>query len=146
MFDVQGKEIYRPGKNADSGQISQPQTPSTPATEPAKQQETQVKKDGLFRVRKNWNDAKSQVGAYRNPKSAIAKAKASGGSYEVYDDYGVPVYPDSYKTGFFRVRKTWADSKSQVSAHKYLEKAIETTDAHKGYSLFDNYGRKIYPV
>ena len=146
VFDVQGKEIYRPGKNADSGQISQPQPAPAPAPTPAKPQETQVKKDGLFRVRKNWNDAKSQVGAYRNPKSAIAKAKASGGSYEVYDDYGVPVYPDSYKTGFFRVRKTWADSKSQVSAHKYLEKAIETTDAHKGYSLFDNYGRKIYPV
>lgn len=102
--------------------------------------------DGLFRVRKSWADSKSQVGAYRNPKNAIEKAKAAGSDYEVYDDHGVPVYPDSYRTGYFRLRKSWKDSGSQISAHKYLSIGISMADSHPGYSLYDEYGRKIYPV
>ena len=86
------------------------------------------------------------MGAYRNPKNAIEKAKAAGSDYEVYDDHGVPVYPDSYRTGYFRLRKSWKDSGSQISAHKYLSIGISMADSHPGYSLYDEYGRKIYPV
>ena len=150
VFDADGNEIYRPGEKPVSGQDTQPQTPSEPAETPAKEQEkpaeTQPPKDGLFRVRRAWDDAKSQVGAYRNPKTAIVKCKAAGDDYEVYDDYGVPVYPDSYRTGYFRVRRKWDDAASQVSAHKYLDRGIDMTDNHPGFSLFDEYGRKIYPV
>ena len=101
--------------------------------------------DGLFRVRKNWSDAKSQLGAYRDPRNGIAKVKEAGKDYELYDDRGVPVYPDSY-SGWFRVRKTWENAKSQLSAHKYLEWAISMADQHPGYSVYDDLGRKIYPV
>lgn len=45
----------------------------------------------LFRVRKSWEDAKSQIGAYGNLESAINLAKERG--YNVYNDKGVLVYP-----------------------------------------------------
>ena len=101
--------------------------------------------DGLFRVRKSWADPKSQKGAYRNPRNGIMKADECGNGYDLFDDHGVPVYPDSY-SGWFRVRKTWEDAKSQISAHKYLVNALDMADKHPGYSVFDSYGRKIYPV
>ena len=103
------------------------------------------KRYGLFRVRKSWADPKSQKGAYRNPRNGIMKADECGNGYELYDDHGVPVYPDSY-SGWFRVRKSWGNTKSQISAHKYLANALDMADKHPGYSVFDSYGRKIYPV
>ncbi len=149
VFDWNGKEVYRPGKAPAPTPAPKP-TPTpepkpAPTPTPAPAPKPTVLNDGLFRVRKTWSDVKSQKGAYRNPKNAIAKAKENSG-YEVYDDHGVPVYPDSYRTGFFRVRKTWANAQSQISAHKYLEIAIKTADAHPGYRVFDQYGRLVYPV
>ena len=141
VYDWNGKEVYRPGKTPEPTPKPEPTPAPTPAPTP-----TPAPADGLFRVRKSGGDSKSQVGAYRNPKNAIEKAKKAGGEYEVYDDHGVPVYPDSYRTGFFRLRKSWGDSGSQISAHKYLAVGISMADSHPGYSLYDAYGRKIYPV
>ncbi len=141
VYDWNGKEVYRPGKTPEPTPKPEPTPAPTPAPTP-----TPAPADGLFRVRKSWGDSKSQVGAYRNPKNAIEKAKKAGGEYEVYDDHGVPVYPDSYRTGYFRLRKSWKDTGSQISAHKYLAVGISMADSHPGYSLYDAYGRKIYPV
>lgn len=44
----------------------------------------------MYRIRKSWNDAKSQVGAYRNLENA---KNACPDGYTVYDKKGVPVYP-----------------------------------------------------
>ena len=140
VYDWTGKEVYRPGKAPEP----------TPAPTPTPKPKPVVPGDGLFRVRKTWGDGTykigGQIGAFRNPKTAIEKAKKAGGEYEVYDDHGVPVYPDSYRTGFFRLRKSWKDAGSQISAHKYLSVGISMADSHPGYSLYDAYGRKIYPV
>ena len=46
----------------------------------------------------------------------------------------------------YRVRKTWADSKSQKGAFSVLANAKKCTDSNKGYSVFDEDGRKVYPV
>jgi N-acetylmuramoyl-L-alanine amidase len=46
----------------------------------------------LYRVRKNWLDSKSQLGAYANLDSAISLAQKNVG-YNVYDKDGVLVYP-----------------------------------------------------
>ena len=46
----------------------------------------------------------------------------------------------------YRVRKTWADSKSQIGAYSILENAKKTCDQHKGYSVFDENGKVVYPV
>jgi hypothetical protein len=45
---------------------------------------------------------------------------------------------------WYRVRKTWADSKSQKGAFKILENAKKCADANPGYSVFDVNGVNIY--
>ena len=47
---------------------------------------------------------------------------------------------------WYRVRKTWADSKSQKGAFHSLEKAKKCADENVGYSVFDEAGNVIYPV
>ena len=46
----------------------------------------------------------------------------------------------------YRVRKTWADSKSQKGAYKVLANAKKCADANPGYSVFDCSGTKVYPA
>lgn len=50
------------------------------------------------------------------------------------------------KAELYRVRKTWADAKSQVGAYKVLANAKISADAHPGYSVFDADGNVVYPV
>ena len=47
--------------------------------------------------------------------------------------------PTTDKTVWYRVRKTWADSKSQLGAYKVL-----VVDANPGYAVFDENGKVIY--
>ena len=46
----------------------------------------------------------------------------------------------------YRVRKTWADAKSQKGAYKILSNAQKCADANPGYSVFDSNGTLVYPV
>ena len=48
------------------------------------------------------------------------------------------------KTELYRVRKTWADSKSQKGAYKILTNAKKCADANPGYSVFDKDGNAVY--
>lgn len=45
----------------------------------------------------------------------------------------------------YRVRKTWADSKSQLGAYKSLANAKKKADANPGYYVFDESGNAVYP-
>ena len=45
---------------------------------------------------------------------------------------------------WYRVRKSWADSKSQIGAFKGLANAKECADKNPGYSVFDVNGVNIY--
>ena len=49
------------------------------------------------------------------------------------------------KASFYRVRKTWADAKSQKGAYKVLANAKKCADANPGYSVFDENGVSVYP-
>lgn len=44
----------------------------------------------------------------------------------------------------YRVRKTWADSKSQLGAYKVLANAKKKADENPGYSVFDENGKAVY--
>ena len=46
----------------------------------------------------------------------------------------------------YRVRKTWADAKSQKGAYKILTNAQKCADANPGYSVLDSNGTLVYPV
>lgn len=50
------------------------------------------------------------------------------------------------KAELYRVRKTWADAKSQKGAYKILSNAKKCADANPGYSVFDSNGTLVYPV
>ena len=51
---------------------------------------------------------------------------------------------ETAKTELYRVRKTWADSKSQNGAYKILTNAKKCADANPGYSVFDKDGNAVY--
>lgn len=54
--------------------------------------------------------------------------------------------PAPNKKQLYRVRKTWADSKSQKGAFSVLANAKKCVDSNKGYSVFDENGKKVYPA
>jgi hypothetical protein len=58
-----------------------------PVVEPAEPKE-------IYRVRKAWEDEKSQVGAYANLNSAKDACDKAGKEYEVYNSQGVAIYPN----------------------------------------------------
>ena len=62
----------------------------------------------MYRVRKTWEDSKSQVGAYTDLENAKKACDKAGKDYEVYNSKGVAIYPveaaeheadGSYKVG-----------------------------------------------
>ena len=114
----------------------------TPAPAPTP---TPAAKD-TYRVRKSWDDAKSQVGAYSILNNAIAKAQAAGSEYKVYDGKGNQVYPE-VKEELYRVRTSWADEKSQIGAYKSLDNAIQKAKASGSqYKVFNSAGKMVYPT
>lgn len=48
------------------------------------------------------------------------------------------------KVKWYRVRKTWADSKSQKGAFKILGNAKKCADQNQGYKVFDADGNVVY--
>lgn len=47
-------------------------------------------------------------------------------------------------TGYYRVRKSWKDAKSQIGAFKDKNNAIDLCKHNKGYKVFDNDGKQVY--
>lgn len=61
---------------------------------------------GYYRVRKSWEDADSQIGAFKDKNNAINLCKNNSG-YRVYDDPGNEIYPLNEsipQNGEFKVR------------------------------------------
>ena len=57
---------------------------------------------------------------------------------------GTGASADKAASQLYRVRKTWADSKSQKGAFSVLANAKKCADSNKGYSVFDGNGKKVY--
>lgn len=53
----------------------------------------------IYRVRKSWSDAKSQIGAYKVLDNAKKKVDANAG-YKVFDASGNIVYPAAANTSY----------------------------------------------
>ncbi|XCP85077.1 glucosaminidase domain-containing protein [Roseburia hominis] len=68
--------------------------------------------------------------------SIIEKWKLT--EYDVKDSGGGEVIR------WFRVRKNWADAKSQKGAYKILDNAKKCADQNPGYSVFDADGKVVY--
>ena len=62
----------------------------------------------LYRVRKDWDNEKSQVGAYSSLENAKKACDKAGEGYEVYDSKGVCIYPEPPKVEIvknFKIRQ-----------------------------------------
>ena len=96
----------------------------------------------LYRVRKTWEDTKSQLGAFKELENAKAACEVG---YTVFDWNGKAVYsnnPTPVVEQLYRVRKTWADAASQVGAYKELDNA--KASCPEGYTVFDSEGKAVY--
>lgn len=49
-------------------------------------------------------------------------------------------------TGYYRVRKSWDKSNTQIGAFKDVNNAIELCKQNSGYKVFDNDGKEVYPL
>lgn len=59
---------------------------------------------------------------------------------------GTEQTPTADSSGWYRVRKNWADSKSQLGAFKELSNAKTYADKNPGHFVFDDAGKQIYPA
>lgn len=79
--------------------------------------------------------------------------------YKTSDGYYITTIPDYVKfkateeqkestagTGYYRVRKSWKNEKSQIGAFKQRDNAIALCRANAGYCVYDQSGKQIYPV
>ena len=78
--------------------------------------------------------------AYILPHWAAFKAKVQ--SY--LNSGSIPTTPAPATKQLYRVRKTWADAKSQIGAFSSLENAKKACKT--GYAVFDNSGKAVYTV
>lgn len=107
--------------------------------------EEEVVLQKLYRVRKSWDDAKSQLGAYTEFDNA--KNNCPSG-YSVFDWDGKSVYTNIQSTSsevnskLYRVRKFWDEPQSQLGAYKDLENA--KNNCPYGYAVFDWDGLVVY--
>lgn len=58
---------------------------------------------------------------------------------------GMPTPTVKTDAALYRVRKAWADKKSQIGAYAELDYAKKAVDAHPGYKVYDSSGKRIYP-
>ena len=78
--------------------------------------------------------------AYILPHWAAFKAKVQ--SY--LNSGSIPTTPAPTAKQLYRVRKSWADAKSQIGAFSSLENAKKACKT--GYAVFDSNGKQVYPV
>lgn len=76
--------------------------------------------------------------------SVQEKRAAFGQSF--FDKYAVAAPAERLTSGFYRVRLTWENAKSQKGAYRILANAKKTADTNPGYFVFDPDGQPVYPV
>lgn len=91
-FPKHGKSMKT--ARADVAALLAADTPVTPSKPEVKPTEPAPVKE-LYRVRKSWEDAKSQIGAYSILENAKKACDTAGPAYSVYNSAGKKVYPES---------------------------------------------------
>lgn len=72
-------------------------------------------------------------------------AALGGNSDSDVDEKETVIYPEKLTTGYYRVRKSWSDAKSQLGAYRVLANAKKQADENPGFYVFSNDGTRIYP-
>lgn len=87
-----------------------------------------------------WN----QLGMGYTMNTFRGAVKAAMGKDGVAETDKETAYPEKLTEGYYRVRKSWDDKKSQLGAYRVLSNAKEKADANAGYSVFSNDGKVVY--
>ncbi len=58
----------------------------------------------------------------------------------------VPPKPAPVPENLYRIRKSWADDKSQIGAYSNLDSAIMVSKRVSGYKVYDESGEQVYPI
>ena len=73
------------------------------------------------------------------------QAKRAGYAQTYFDKYAPkPTHPERLTEGYYRVRKIWADKKSQLGAYRLLSNAKKEADATSCYFVFTEEATAIY--
>ena len=98
-FNKYGKSMDDVRKDVAALMSKSNASPSTPSVIPPivsnNQNNTLNTSSEIYRVRKSWSDAKSQIGAFRELKNAKAACDKSGADYCVFNSAGVAIYPEA---------------------------------------------------
>jgi LysM repeat protein len=62
------------------------------------------------------------------------------------EDTTISDYPEKLITGYYYVRKSWDDKKSQLGAYRVLVNAKAQADKNHGFYVFADNGTRIYPI
>lgn len=75
---------------------------------------------------------------YERPadQGASVQAKRAGYGQTYYDKYAGATYPEKLITGYYRVRKSWSDARSQLGAYRVLANAKKQADDNPGFYVF----------
>lgn len=93
---------------------------------------TTVSASDMYRIRKSWTDASSQIGAYKNLQSAISECKDG---YKVYDSNGKQVYPKaSFNSYMVRVTASTLNIRSGSGTNYPI---VGTINKGGGYTIVD---------
>lgn len=65
---------------------------------------------------------------------------------EVYSNESDEATPEKLTDGYYRVRKSWDDKKSQLGAYKVLANAKAKADENAGYFVYSEAGQVVYPA
>ena len=99
----------------------------------------------IYRVRKSWEDSKSQVGAYKKLENAIASAdKRKSEGYKVFDWNGECVYtPATVETPKEKTETKVETKKEESKSETKVEPKKEETQKTEGIlaRLFKKYGK-----
>ena len=102
------------------------------------------KSDEMVLTVHRWFANKSCPGNWMYARMGDLASKVTAALGGSTDD--ITTTPTVQPATLYRVRKTWADSKSQKGAYKVLTNAKKCADANPGYSVFDGSGTKVYPA
>ncbi len=80
------------------------------------------------------------------PGQLLGKLQEIADKANAINNGGGSSTPSTPTSDLYRVRKSWADAKSQVGAYKDLNNAKRTADSHSGYKVYDTNGNQVYPT
>ena len=93
-----------------------------------------------------WFANKSCPGEWLYSRLGDLAATVTAALSGTVDPPASPAEPEKPKTQMYRVRKSWADTRSQIGAYKVLANAKARAAANPGYYVFDSTGKALYPV